>query len=78
MLTLGGYGGVRCDDNIDCEHNTSSALIGQMSASLASDWLISAPLSWQPRMHTWARIVMEPGVISSQIEITPQTQEIST
>ena len=54
MLTLGGYGGVRCDDNIDCEHITSSALIGQLSASLASDWLISVPLSWQPRMHTWA------------------------
>ena len=46
--------GVRCDDNIDCEHCTSWAPIGQVSASLASDWLISVSLSWQPRMHTWA------------------------
>ena len=78
MLTLGGYEGVRCDDNIDCEHSTSWASIGQVSATLASDWRIPVSLSWQPRMHTWARIVMERGVISSQIEITAQSLEIST
>ena len=47
-------------------------LIGQVSSSQASHWLMPADLWWQQRRHTWAQHCH--GVISSQTIITPQTQ----